>query len=307
MKANAAAATNEVIVKRRNRYMKHVSPYLFIAPAIIGLIILNIWPFIQSIGLSLVDKHTEAFGLSNYIRMFTADDSFWRSNLNTVYFTLLTVPVGVFLALILAVLLNNKIRGRNLYRAIFFLPLVCAPTAIALMWRWIVFNSNTGFLNHFLSIFGIDGVKWLSDPNVIMMSISMVAIWGSVGYDIVILLAGLQTIPSIYYEAALIDGAGPIKRFRHITIPLISPTLFFVIVMRTMTALRQFDLCFMFARDTDLTFQSAQTLLYQFYRETFMKLNANYGSAIVVWTVLLILVITVGQFIMEKKWVHYDL
>lgn len=280
--------------------------FVFVAPTIIGLLILNIIPFFQSIGFSLVDKHTEAVGLSNYIRMFTADDYFWRSNLNTLYFTVLTVPTGVFTALILASFLNRKIRGKNLYRSIFFLPLVCAPTAIAMVWKWIVFNSNTGFLNYTLGLLGINGPNWIADPHVAMISIAIVAIWSSVGYDLVLLLAGLQVIPRHYYEAAVIDGASPWQQFKHITVPMISPTLFFVLIMRTMNAIRQFDLSFMFAKDTDIQFRSVQTLLYQFYRETFIKLNPNYGSAIVLWTVVIILLFTLLQFVLEKKWVHYD-
>lgn len=279
---------------------------LFVAPSIIGLIVLNIIPFVQSIGLSLTDKQTGAVGISNYARLFISDKYFWQSNVNTFLFTVLTVPIGVFLALVLAALLNRKLRGKSVYRAIFFLPLVCAPSAIAMVWRWGVFNSKTGALNQLLSLVGIQGPAWMADPHLIMFTIAIVAVWASVGYDIVLLLAGLQSISKTYYEAALIDGAGPWQRFRYITVPLISPTLFFVLIMRTMNAIRQFDLSFMFSQDTDLTFRSAQTLLYQFYRETFVKLNANFGSAIVVWTVVIVLIFTAIQFLLEKKWVHYD-
>jgi multiple sugar transport system permease protein len=278
---------------------------LFIAPSIVGLAILNVAPFFQSIWLSLFDKQSGAFGLSNYVRMFTGDEYFWRSNLNTLYFTALTVPVGVLLAL--AVLLHNeRLKARNLYRGIFFLPLVCAPAAVAIVWKWIVFNSKSGFLNYALSMLGVKGPNWIADPSMAMISIAIVAVWGTLGYDFVLLLAGLQGISKTYYEAARIDGAGTFKQFRYITVPLISPTLFFVVIMRLMNAMRQFDLTFMFTRDTDPPFRAVQTLLYQFYRETFVKLNVNYGSAIVVWTVLLILLVTAAQFALEKRWVHYD-
>jgi multiple sugar transport system permease protein len=239
--------------------------------------------------------------------MFTADPYFWQANLNTLCFTLYTVIPGVFLALVLANVLNNqRLKGRNVYRGIFFLPLVCAPTAVALVWRWIVFNSTSGFVNYALSLAGIQGPNWIADPKVIMATVSIVAVWGSVGYDMVLLLAGLQGISRTYYEAAVIDGAGPVKRFFYVTMPLISPTLFFVLTMRLISAVRQFDLSFMFAKDTDPAFLNAQTLLYEFYRETFVKLNANYGSAIVVWSVAVILLFTALQFGFEKKWVHYD-
>lgn len=281
--------------------------FLFILPTVAGLLILNVIPFFHSLLLSLQDKHTEAWGFSNYVRMFTADPYFWQANLNTLCFTLYTVIPGVFLALVLANVLNNqRLKGRNVYRGIFFLPLVCAPTAVALVWRWIVFNSTSGFVNYALSLAGIQGPNWIANPKVIMATVSIVAVWGSVGYDMVLLLAGLQGISRTYYEAAVIDGAGPVKRFFYVTMPLISPTLFFVLTMRLISAVRQFDLSFMFAKDTDPAFLNAQTLLYEFYRETFVKLNANYGSAIVVWSVAVILLFTALQFGFEKKWVHYD-
>lgn len=280
--------------------------YAFIAPTILGLAVLNIIPFFQSVWLSMQDKYTGAPTVGNYVRMFTEDGLFWRSNLNTLLFTLLTVPVGVFLSLIFATLLNRGIKGRNLYRGIFFLPLVCAPAAVAMVWKWVVFNSQSGFLNYLLGRIGITGPEWISDPNTVMFSIAIVAVWSSVGYDLVLLLAGMQSIPKVYYEAATMDGVSPLQQFRYITVPLVSPTLFFVIVMRTMNALRQFDLSFMFAKDTDPTFPAVQTLIYLFYRETYVKLNQNYGSAIVIWTMILILALTVLQFRGEKRWVNYD-
>lgn len=280
--------------------------YAFIAPTILGLTVLNIIPFFQSVWLSLQDKYTGTPGFGNYARMFTEDTLFWRSNLNTLEFTLLTVPVGILLSLLFASLLNRSIRGRNLYRGIFFLPLVCAPAAVAMVWKWVVFNSQSGFLNYLLGRIGITGPNWISDPNTVMFSIAIVAVWSSIGYDMVLLLAGMQSIPKVYYEAATMDGVSPLQQFRYITVPLVSPTLFFVVVMRTMNALRQFDLSFMFAKDTDPTFPAVQTLIYLFYRETYVKLNPNYGSAIVIWTMLLILALTVLQFRGEKRWVHYD-
>lgn len=280
--------------------------YAFVAPTILGLIVLNVIPFFQSVGLSLQDKHTGEIGFGNYIQMFTQDTLFWRSNLNTLVFTLLTVPVGILLSLLFASLLNRQIKGRDVYRGIFFLPLVCAPAAVAMVWKWVVFNSQSGFLNYLLGRIGITGPNWISDPNAVMFSIAIVAVWSSIGYDMVLLLAGMQSIPKVYYEAAEIDGVSRFQQFRYITVPLVSPTLFFVIVMRTMNALRQFDLSFMFAKDTDPTFPAIQTLLYLFYRETYVKLNPNYGSAIVLWTMLLILALTALQFYGEKRWVHYD-
>lgn len=279
---------------------------MFIAPVIAGLCALNIYPFFKCIALAFTERDTAVFTAQNFVTLFTQDRYFWQSTANTLYFAVLTVPVGVFIALILAVLLNRQIRCRGIYRAVFFLPMVCAPSAIAMVWRWCVFNSNSGFINYTLGLVGIQGPKWLSDPNVVMVSVAIISVWKNVGYDMVLLLAGLQFIPKTYYEAASLDGATPLQQFRHITVPMISPALFFVIIMRTMNAVRQFDLSFMIAHDRQPGFRNVQTLLYQFYRETFIKLNANYGASIVLWTVMIVLLITAFQFFMEKRWVNYD-
>ena len=161
---------------------------------------------------------------------------------------------GVFIALLLAVLLNSKIKGRDVYRCIYFLPMVVAPAAVAMVWRWI-FNAEVGILNQMLSVFGIRGPNWLSDPNLAIVSIAILAIWSAVGYDLVMILAGLQSISASYYEAAEIDGANAVQRFFNITVPLISPTLFFVVLMRTMNSLKQFDTVYLLIKQTNPAFK----------------------------------------------------
>ena len=161
---------------------------MLIAPTIIGLIILNIYPFFNSIWLSLQKMQgltpAKFIGLKNYQTLF-ADKLVMQATWNTLYFMLLTVPVGVFLALVMATLLNNKIRGRDLYRGIYFLPLVVAPAAIAMVWRW-MFNAENGIINQALAIFHITGPGWLSDPNTALVSCAIITIWSSLGYDLVL-------------------------------------------------------------------------------------------------------------------------
>ena len=161
---------------------------------------------------------------------------------------ILTVPVGIFIALILAALLNNKIRGRDLYRGIYFLPMVVEPAAVAMVWKWI-FNADNGVLNLVLS--KISRPTWLSNPNTALLSCAIINIWSAVGYDLVMILAGLQSISKSYYEAAEIDGANAVQSFSHITIPLISPTLFFVVMMRAMSALKQFDTVYLLIKSSN--------------------------------------------------------
>lgn len=282
--------------------------YLLVAPTIVGLLIINIYPFVESIILSLYKSQglgaAKYVGLNNYVKMFS-DGQIWQSTLNTLYFMLLTVPVGVLLALILAVLLNTKIRGRSVYRAIYFMPMVVAPAAVAMVWKWI-FNSDVGILNQFLNLFGVSNINWLSDPSTAIGSCAVICIWSAVGYDLVLILAGLQSIPVTYYEASEIDGASALQRFFHITVPLISPTLFFVVIMRVMASIKQFDTVYLLIKAQNPAYKKAITLMVMFYREAFEKFNKGYASAIVMWSFAIIMVITALQFVAEKKLVHYD-
>lgn len=278
--------------------------WIMVAPTIIGLLVLNVWPFIQTLYASFCTHlgfgKYEFCGLDNYITMFQSTE-FWKATWNTIYFCLLTVPIGIFLALIVGILLNAKIKGKAFFRCVFFLPMVCAPAAVTMVWRWI-FNSDYGILNQILGT----NINWITDPKVVMITCAIVAIWSAIGYDAVLLLSGLQNISKSYYEAADIDGAGKVKQFFHITLPMVSPTLFVVMIMRLMSSLKVYDLIYMMVEDTNPALTSVQSLMYLFYRESFVSGNRGYGSAIVIWTVFLIGIVTVIQFIGQKKWVNYE-
>ena len=275
-----------------------------IAPTVIGLIILNVYPFIETIILSF--SSTKVFGgfefngIQNFQTMF-ADPEFWRATWNTILFCILTVPVGVFIALIVAILLNSKIKGRFAFRAIYFLPMVVAPAAVAMVWKW-MFNAEYGIIN---SLFHTD-IKWVTNPNVVIITCAIVAVWSAVGYDAVLLLAGIQNISKSYYEAASLDGATKIQQFFHITMPMVSPTLFVVIIMRLMASLKVYDLIYMMVDESNPALPNVQSLMYLFYRESFIAGNKGYGSAIALWTVLLIGIVTAIQFWGQKKWVNYE-
>ncbi len=278
--------------------------WIMVAPTIIGLIVLNLWPFVQTLYTSFCEHlgfgHYKFIGLGNYIEIFQTPE-FWKATWNTIYFCILTVPVGLFLALLVAMLLNAKIKGKGIFRTIFFLPMVCAPAAVTMVWRWI-FNAEYGILNQ---MFGTH-VNWITDSKVVMIACAIVAIWSNIGYDAVLLLAGLQNISKSYYEAANIDGATKVTQFFQITLPMVSPTLFVVMIMRLMSAVKVYDLIYMMVEETNPAVTSVQSLMYLFYRESFIAGSRGTGSAIVIWTVLLIGAITVLQFIGQKKWVNYD-
>ena len=278
--------------------------WIMVAPTIIGLIVLNLWPFVQTIYTSFCEH--EGFGrysftgLQNYIDMFQ-NAEFWKATWNTILFCILTVPVGLFISLLVAMLLNAKIKFKGGFRTIFFLPLVCAPAAVTMVWRFI-FNGEYGTLNQ---IFG-SHIGWITDPRFVMISCAIVAIWSNIGYDAVLLLAGLQNISKTLYEANSIDGAGPVRQFFTITLPMVSPTLFVVMIMRLMSSVKVYDLIYMMVEETNPAITSVQSLMYLFYRSSFVAGERGYGSAIVLWTVLLIGLVTVIQFYGQKKWVNYD-
>lgn len=278
--------------------------YLMVAPTVLGLIILNVYPFIKTLILSFSETHPFGFyklsGVENYVQMFQSTE-FWKATWNTIYFCILTVPVGVFLALITAIFLNAKIRGKTVFRAIYFLPMVVAPAAVAMVWKWI-FNSDYGILNELLGVH----INWLTDTRIVLISAAIVAIWSAIGYDAILLLSGIQNISRSYYEAASLDGAGSIQQFFKITLPMVSPTLFVVLIMRLMASLKVYDLIYMMIDQTNPALTSAQSLMYLFYRESFVAGNKGYASAIVIWTVLLIGAVTAVQFWGQKKWVNYE-
>ena len=279
--------------------------YIMVAPTIFGLVVLNLWPFVQTLYTSFCEHlgfgNYKFVGFQNYIDIFQRPE-FWRATWNTIYFCILTVPLGLFLSLLVAMLLNAKVKGKGAFRTIFFLPMVCAPAAVTMVWRWI-FNGEYGILNQAMGTH----IGWITEPGVVMIACALVSIWSNIGYDAVLLLAGLQNISKSYYEAASIDGASKVTQFFHITLPMVSPTLFVVMIMRLMASVKVYDLIYMMVEDTNPAVTSVQSLMYLFYRSSFVAGERGYGSAIVVWTVGLILLVTLIQFLGQKKWVTYDI
>ena len=279
--------------------------WAFILPTMIGLIVLNIYPIIKTIYESFFrtgdfGKGNIFIGLANYQRVLT-DPEVWQSLLNTFKYAIVEVPFSIIIALVLAVLLNRKMKGRAAYRTTFFLPMVAAPAAIAMVWRWL-FNSEFGLLNN---VFGTN-INWISNPNIAVYSIGVIGVWSIIGYNMVLFLSGLQEIPKDYYEASNIDGASGIYQFFHITVPLLSPTIFFVTVTRVIGALQVFDLIFMVMDRNNPALSKTQSLVYLFYQYSFVQNNKGLGSTIVVVLLAIIMIITVFQMKAQKKWVYYN-
>ncbi|MBU9711600.1 carbohydrate ABC transporter permease [Evansella tamaricis] len=282
--------------------------WFFIAPTIVGLIILNLIPIIQTMYLSFF--RTGAFGrgnvfigFDNYVRLFN-DAQVWRATANTLLYTGLVIPISISISLVIAVLLNEKIFARTTYRTIYFIPMIAAPAAVTMVWKWL-YNREFGLLNYLMDWLGLGRVDWINNPNVALISIVIIGIWSIIGYNVVLMLAGLQEIPKDYYEASVIDGAGPVSKFFHITIPLLSPTLFFITVTTIIQSMQVFDFIYMMIDVASPAYDNTVSLVYLFYNNSFKYGERGYGSAIVMLLLAIIMIITVLQMKAQKKWVNY--
>jgi multiple sugar transport system permease protein len=278
--------------------------WAFITPTILGLIILNFYPVIDTIYQSFCKtgdfgRGNTFVGLANYVAVLSNGET-WHSLWNTIKYALIEVPFGVIIAMVLAVFLNKKLKGTSVYRTIFFLPMVCAPAAVAMVWKWL-YNQQFGLINNIFHI----NVAWISDPKIAWISIGIIGVWSVIGYNMVLFISGLQEIPGDYYEAASIDGATGVKQFFHITVPLLSPTTFFIVQTRVIGALTLFDLMFMVMDKTNVALQNTQTIVYLFYTYAFTNGNKGYGATIVVFLVVFIMLVTLIMQRAEKKLVYH--
>lgn len=279
--------------------------WAFIAPTMLGLIILNFYPAVNTVYQSFCKtgdfgRGNTFVGLANYSAALSAGET-WHSLWNTIKYAIIEVPFGVVIALILAVFLNKKLKGTSAFRTIFFLPMVCAPAAVAMVWKWL-YNQQFGLLNNIFHT----NIAWISDPKLAWISIGVIGVWSVIGYNMVLFISGLQEIPGDYYEAAAIDGATGIRQFLHITVPLLSPTTFFIVQTRLIGALTVFDLMFMVMDKTNVALQNTQSIVYLFYTYAFTNGNKGYGATLVVVLVAFIMIVTVIMQRAEKKLVFYN-
>ncbi|MFT0762115.1 sugar ABC transporter permease [Actinomyces sp. F1_1611] len=288
-----------------------VSPWwalVFIGPTGAGLVVFYLWPTIRTFFLSFTQAGpfggSTFVGVGNYSRLFR-DPNFLKALENTAIYTLVAL-VGIPIAVAIAVLLNTKgLRGRSLYRLLYFLPVVTMPAAIALVWR-MLYAGDYGILNEALRLVGIQGTSWLTNPATALYAVAVVGVWAGLGTNIVIFLAGLQAIPDSVMEAADLDGAGPIRKFFSVTVPLLSPSILFVSVISVIGALQVFDLVYLMIGRTNPALPDTRTIVYLFYQEGFIENDRGYAAAIAFVLLIIILGLTVAQFRLQKKWVHYE-
>jgi multiple sugar transport system permease protein len=300
-----ASAKKRLSQKKKDGYIWFV---IFTLPTVGGLLIFYIIPFFQTLlnSFKTIGDFGQAnwSGLENYRRLFS-DPIMGQTLVNTLIYAVVVVPVGICFSTLLAVLLNTKIKGRSVYRTLFFLPSVTMPAAIAMVWKWL-YNSDYGLINYLLGLLGAKGPQWLADPHSALASVIIVAVWASIGNNMIILLAGLQGIPASYYEAAETDGANAVCKFFRITVPLLTPTLFFVLVTSLISAFQAFDLIFMMIPNSSAALTSAETVVYYFYQNAFITSDKGYASAIAIVLFAIIMVITAVQMKLQDKWVNYD-
>ena len=239
-------------------------------------------------------------GLDNFRELF-GDRLFWKAFVNTALYTL-HVPIGMALALLIAVLLNQDIRGVNLWRALFFLPSISSLVAVAMVWQWI-YHPEFGLANYTLRLLGLSKMGWLTNPSTSLISVMIVNVWIGIGYQMVIFLAGLKSIPSAFYESARIDGANAWQRFRHVTLPLLRPTTFFVLVTSVIGSFQVFTLIFVMTEGGPL--HSTDVVVFHIYQNAYDFLKMGYASAMAWLLFLVILTITWVQFRFLGKKVSY--
>ena len=281
-----------------------------VAPNTLGLLFFFGIPVLMAFATSFQEwnaiKPATFIGLDNFQRL-TEDATFHQALTNTFKLIGLIVPVEVILALSVAVLLNQPLRGRNLFRTAFFLPVVTSTVAASVVWTS-VFQPRYGVISQIFEPVGLGETKWLVEPGLVLIPIAVVAVWQRLGFDMVIFLAGLQAIPGVLYEAALIDGANRWQRFRHVTLPMLSPTTFLVIVLAIINSFQIFDQVYIMTLRTvpGGVGGSATTLTYFLYRRAFTHSEFGYASAVALVLFGIILVVTVFQLRIQRLWVYYE-
>lgn len=282
--------------------------YAMIAPAFIGLAALYLWPFLSTFIKSFMKIPVfgpgEFNGVDNYAMLLT-DEAFWRALGNTSLYTAL-VLLGVPIAIVFAALIQQVSRARAIYRVLFFLPVVTLPVAVGMVWRFIL-NGDFGLFNWVLSLVGLPGQYWVADARFTIYAFAVVGIWMGLGINLIILGAGLQGIPVELYEASALDGAGRVRQFVSITLPLLSPTVFFVTVLTTISAFQMFDLVFIMLGSVNNTaIDGSKTIVFLFYEAAFVQFKQGFAATIAIVLLIIIMAVTAIQFRLQRKWVIYD-
>ncbi len=289
-----------------NKLTKKIFIAVFLFPSIFGLILFYLIPICQSLFLSFTDwdllTEPNFIGMENYIKVFTNDNSV-KAIQNTFRFIIGYIPLVLCFGIISAGLLDTRIKGIKIYRAIYFIPVITSWVAVSIMWRWLL-NGQSGLVNYLLSIIGIQGPVWLQDFFWAMPAIIIASVWKDIGFVATILLSGLQGISIEYYEAAEIDGANFLQRFFRITLPLLTPSIYFVVIISLINSFQLFDQVMVMTKGGPAG--STSTIVEQVYKNAFSGYKMGFASAQSLVLFGIILIVTILQNVLQKRWVNYD-
>ncbi|MEW6170506.1 MAG: sugar ABC transporter permease [Candidatus Omnitrophota bacterium] len=287
--------------------------YLFIAPAAILFLVFVLVPVIASLFFSFTEYNVLSapkwIGLGNYKNLIFHDPRFWKAVRNTIFYVVGVVPPGIILSLLLAVAINQQIKFKNFFKTMFFIPTITSVVAISVIWKWLFAGEKYGLINHYLIKLGMQPVDWLMNPNWTLPAIMIMSIWAGLGYNIILFLAGLKTIPLTFYEAADIDGASPWKKFWHITLPLLRPTMVYAIIILTIASFQVFEQVYIMTAGSEGgiggVLDSGLTIVAYLYDMGFQKFMMGYASAVAYLLFAAIFVITLINMKVVKSKVEY--
>jgi multiple sugar transport system permease protein len=297
--------------KRRNSVLQRREKwagFLFVSPMLIGVSIMTLLPILATLVLSFADWNFIAglngfqwVGFDNFERL--AEDATFLKSLKNNGIFMLTVPIYMAISLLLAILIDKHVYARDFFKVVYFLPYISSVVAVAIVWQ-ALFHPSAGPVNQFLMSLGIDNPpKWIADTDFALISVMMISVWISIGYNMIVYLAGLQAIPKDLYEAADIDGASGWSKFSTITLPLLSPTTFFLMVTGIIYTFKVFDLIAVLTKGGPA--QSTSVIVWYLYETAFLNLKVGYASSMAMILFLCVLIITLLQWIGQKKWVNY--
>lgn len=278
---------------------------IFLLPSMLGFIIFTGFPIISSFFISFTEwdliSSPKFIGLDNYIDLLS-DQAFWDALKHSLIFIAGYLPTVMVISLGVALMINQKIKFKSFYRSAYFAPVVTSWVAVSLIWKWLL-NPTYGLVNYFLSWFGIQGPAWLQDPNWAMVGIIITSVWKDIGFVMILFLAGLQGISETYYEAADIDGASSFKKFRHITLPLLAPTTFFVFVISLINSFQVFDQVMIMTEGGPAG--STTVMVQLIYNHAFRYFEMGYAAALSWVLFIIIFIITAIQLKLQKRWADY--
>lgn len=296
------------MIIRQKVFQKYLWVGFFLFPSLAGLLVFMVIPIIASLALTfyewdpLIPTRFHYLGLQNYITLLS-DSNFWAALRHTVLFIAGYIPLVLVAGLGIALLMNQKLAGRTFLRGAFFMPVISAWVAVALMWTWI-FNPKYGIVNYLLSLIGVTGPAWLYDPNWAMPAIILTSVWKDIGFIMILFLTGLQSIPQEYYDAASIDGAGSWAKFRYITLPLLSPTAFFTLIISLINSFQVFDQVWVMTRGGPAG--STSVLVEQIVNNSFRYGRMGYAATLSWVLFLIVFSVTIIQTRLQKNWVTYE-